>query len=88
MSVARVLSWFELAIAVLLGAFAVWLFLDLRAAPPGVDQHGYLALGATAGLALSLVSGLGGALLKLATKWRWLGQVPIVALLIAMYILN
>ena len=88
MSVARVLSWFELAIAVLLGAFAVWLLLDLRTASPEVDRHGYLAMGAIAGILLALALGLAGGLLRLSSQWRWLGQVPVVGLLVAMYIFN
>ena len=88
MSVARVLSWFELAIGVLLGAFSLWLLLDLRTASPEIDRHGYRAMGAIAGLLLALASGLGGGLLRLSSKWRWLGQAPLIGLLIAMYVFN
>jgi len=88
MTAARAFSWFEMSSGCLLVLFAAWLLFDLRGAPPGVDEHGYLAMGAFAMLCLAFALVFAGALLRLTSRWRWLGQIPLAALLIAMYIFN
>lgn len=88
MSADRILSWLEIAAAVVLGTFAVRLLLDLRTASPEVDRHGYLAMTAAASLCLALASGLAGGLLRLSSRWRWLGQLPLLLLIVAIFIYN
>ena len=86
MTSTRALSWLELVAASLLAVFAIWILFEFGSASPEVDPHGYLTAGGIAGLIVACALALGAAVLRIESKWRWLGQVPLVALLITMYI--
>lgn len=86
MTATRVLSWVELGVASLLAVLSTWLLIDLRGAAPEVDPHGYFVTGGIAGLIMACALAFGGFLLRISSKWRWLGQIPVAALLIALCI--
>lgn len=86
MTVARVLSWLELAVAAFFIVLVILMFFGLRGSLLQADPHGYIAASGIAFLIMACVFVLGGASLRLSTKWRWLGQVPLAAIVIMMWI--
>ena len=88
MTLSSALSWLEIACGLSLMVFGAWLFLELPAASPGVDEHGYLAMGAFAVLCLAFTLSLAGGSLRLSSRWRWAGHIPLLGLLVAIYVCN
>ena len=86
MIIAYVLSWLELAVAAFFIVLVILMFFGLRGSFPQVDPHGYIAASGIAFLILACVFMFGGASLRLSTKWRWLGQLPLAAIVIMMWI--